>query len=95
MIWPIIVVVVGLALTLAGLFLTLKHEPPEVDFSVEWEKSVERSLMTIPEIKSAGEKAVRKEKFRIELSKAGVRLLLYGTALQLIGTVWQVVRLAC
>ena len=95
MIYPIIVVGIGLAFTLIGLFLTLKHEPPEVDFRVEWEKSIERSLMTVPKIKSTGEKAGQKEKFRIELSKAGIGLLLFGTALQFFGTVWQVVRLAC
>lgn len=92
MICSVIVVAAGLLFTLAGLFLTLKHDPPVLGF---WEESVKLSLMSTAEIKNAAETAVRKENIKIELSKAGVRLLVLGTALQFIGTAWQAVRLTC
>jgi hypothetical protein len=92
MICSVIVVAVGLLFTLAGLFLTLKHDPPVLDF---WEESVKHSLMSTAEIRNVAETVVRKENIKIELSNPGVRLLVADTALQLIGTAWQAVRLTC
>jgi hypothetical protein len=84
-------VVVGLALTLAGLFLTLKHDPPVLDFGEEFAK---RSKMSYAEQVNDWENSARKEKIKIQLSKGGVWLIVSGTFLQLAGTVWQVIRLA-
>jgi hypothetical protein len=46
-------------------------------------------------MRAAGEKAVRSRKLKFRFSFVGVWLLVAGTALQLMGTVWQVIRLAC
>lgn len=92
MLWPVLVVAFGLSLTLVGLVFTLTRTPPVVDIMEEVTKY---SLMTTAEIRAAAEKVGRKETIKIILSKTGVRLLVAGTALQLIGTTWQVIRLAC
>ena len=86
MFWSILVVVFGLSLTLAGIIFTLTRTPPVVGFMDE---AIRLSLMTKEEIRAEAEKAGRKEKIKIILSKTGVRLLVTGTALQIIGTVWQ------
>jgi len=86
MLWPALVVAFGLSLTLAGIIFTLTRTPPVVGIMDE---AIRLSLLTREELRAEGEKAGRKEKIKIILSKTGVRLLVTGTALQLIGTVWQ------
>jgi hypothetical protein len=98
MIWPVLIMAVGLGLTLVGLVFTFKREPPALSSEIDWgisdEEMQKMSAMPIEELRKAGEKAVQKEQRKIILSTSGVRLLILGAALQFIGTVWQVVWLA-
>jgi hypothetical protein len=92
MIWPVIIVVVGLALTLAGLVKNIYFDPPVVAFdAVAHAEFVDRVAL----MRSQGDKTTPILRLRIEWSKGGLRLLVVGTVFQFIGTAWQVVRLAC
>jgi hypothetical protein len=80
MFWPVLIVAAGLLVALFGMVITFIICPPV--YQRDWD---------------AGGYDVdeKKEKRKVEWSKWGVWLLASGTFLQLTGTVWQVVRLAC
>lgn len=96
----------GLLLTIVGIYLIFLSKPPTVELE-EFRKSPEergremlsemadRSVMTRDQIIAAGAKIVRKEEQKLEFNVAGVRLLIFGAAMQFIGTVGQVIILAC
>jgi hypothetical protein len=80
MFWPVFVVAAGLLIALVGMVITFIINPPIYGFG-----------------DNAGGFIVdeKKEKRKVQFSKVGVWLLASGTFLQLAGTVWQVIRLAC
>ena len=93
MIWSIIFVVAGLGFTLAGIVFTFVFDPPSLNKEgimdiAEWmSEQVKLQGMTSAQLKELwGERAL-KEKFRLSLSKAGFWFLVFGTILQVAGTV--------
>ena len=92
MFWPIIFVVVGLALTLAGMIITFRADPPHPKLP-SIEEQAERQNAFIKALNEGNVKTPRITK--TEWSLLGIRMLWGGTTLQLIGAVWQMVRLAC
>lgn len=92
MIWPVIFVVVGLVLTLIGMVITFRAdpphpEPPSIEEHAKWQMKFLLAL-------NRG-KILRPFLAKSEWSRAGIYLLWSGTSLQLIGAVWQMVRMAC
>jgi hypothetical protein len=97
MIWPVIVLAAGLLLTLAGVIIAFVSKPPVldvVDAETLWKWFNDRP-QTPEAIMAAGKKAARSEKLKFRFSIIGIWLLVAGTTLQLVGTVWQMLRLAC
>jgi hypothetical protein len=96
MIWPIIIMAVGLVLTLAGVIIAFVSKPPvldEVDAEKLWKWFNDRP-QTPEAARAAAEKAARSEKLKFRFSFVGVGLLVAGTALQLAGAIGQLVLLA-
>lgn len=100
------IVAVGLVLSMLGIYFTFVSKPPTEELARArktgpelgremMEGMVERSLLNNEQIKAAGKEAARKEEQKLEFSVAGVRLLFLGAAVQFIGTVGQVIFLAC
>jgi hypothetical protein len=92
MIWPIIVVAVGLVLTLIGMFVTFRTNPPNPE-PLDMVKHAKKQMKFL----MAFNLGKIKQPFltKTEWSRAGFSFLKLGTFLQLFGTAWQVVRLAC
>jgi hypothetical protein len=88
MIWSVMILAAGLALTLAGMVITFIFMPPSMTITPSLD---EGSWDNTPEEK-ARVAAIEK---KLEWSSLGVVFLVSGTALQFIGTIWQVIRLAC
>jgi uncharacterized membrane protein len=91
MFWPIIVVTVGLVLTLAGMIISFRFDPPDpkplpLEEHAKWQMkfllAFNRGKILKPFLTTT------------EWTLVGFSLLKLGTVLQLIGTVWQVTRLA-
>jgi hypothetical protein len=92
MICSVIVVAAGLVLTLAGMIISFWANPPVVKLPTIAAKAEEQNAF----IEALNRGEIRKPiKTKTEWSWLGVRLLVFGTGLQFIGTVWQIVRLAC
>lgn len=93
MIWPVIIMAVGLALTLAGVIIAFASNPPaldEMDAENVW-KWFNEQPQTPEAIRAAGEKAARSRKLKFRFSFVGVGSLIAGTALQLAGAIWQLI----
>ncbi len=91
MLWPIIILVVGLVVTLAGMVITFKFDPPDPrppDFNKHWKWQM-KFLLAL----NRG-KILRPFLTATEWSLVGFTLLKLGTVIQIIGAVWQLVRLA-
>jgi len=91
MIWPIVVVAVGLVLTLIGMVITFRADPPDprpAPFDKHWKWQM-KFLLAL----NRG-KIISPFLTITEWSRVGFALLKLGTFLQLFGTAWQVIRLA-
>ena len=77
MFWPVLIVAVGLLVALAGMVITFIISPPIPVHVVDGGNAA-----------GPDEAAQKRE---VSWSKFGIWLLVSGTFLQLVGTVWQVV----
>lgn len=91
MIWSIIVVTVGLVLTLAGMVITFRFDPPDPK-PMPFEEHAKRQMKFLLALNRG--KILKPFLTTTEWSLVGFSLLKLGTVLQLTGTVWQVIRLA-
>lgn len=92
MLWPVIFVVFGLGISLIGMIITFRSDPPhpQLPSMEEHWKQQTKFLMALKLGK------IRKPLItRRGWSLVGVSMLWGGTGLQLIGAVWQMIRLAC
>lgn len=90
MAWSFIVVIVGLVLTLTGMVITFRFDPPDPkppDIKEHWKWQM-KFLLALNQ-----GKILKPFLTTTEWSLVGFSLLKLGPALQLIGTVWQVLRL--
>jgi hypothetical protein len=96
----------GLFISMLGIYFTFISKPPTEELAEARKTAIERgremmegmaeqSLLKPDQIRAAGEKAAQKEEQKLKFSVTGVRLLFLGAAVQLIGTIGQVVFLAC
>lgn len=101
MICSIILVSAGLVLTLIGMVVTFILDRPSLnqegikDFAEWMDERIKLQSMDRSQFTEYQQNMGRKAKIKFELSKAGFWLLASGTALQIIGTLCQVCRLAC
>jgi len=91
MIAPIIVLMVGLVVTLLGMVITFRFDPPDpkppsLEDHAKWQM---RFLLAL----NRG-KILKPFLSGTEWSLVGYTLLKLGTLIQLSGTVWQVIKLA-
>ncbi len=90
MFWPIIIVVAGLVLTLIGMVITFRFDPPDPE-PMPFEEHAKRQLKFLLALNRG--KILKPFLTATEWSLVGYSLLKIGTFLQLSGTALQLFRL--